>query len=226
LSFCAGSSWFELSHQIHPGMQTFPVSWHRPVDFISLGTLEEVGRRTTHVHIGTHSGTHIDAPSHFIRTGSSISDIPLERFSSRAVLLDLRNVAAGHIVDVDELQRTAISSALPGDSILMNFGWSKHYGTERYYPDQPFLSEAAMEYLLGFRPTMIGYDLAMPDNPKHGRGSDCDSPMHKLALGKNVLLLENLKFPSDIPESFELFAFPLNLKDLDGSPVRAVGHVS
>jgi kynurenine formamidase len=207
-------------------MQTFPVSWHRPVDFISLGTLEEVGRRTTHVHIGTHSGTHIDAPSHFIRTGSSISDIPLERFSSRAVLLDLRNVAAGHIVDVDELQRTAISSALPGDSILMNFGWSKHYGTERYYPDQPFLSEAAMEYLLGFRPTMIGYDLAMPDNPKHGRGSDCDSPMHKLALGKNVLLLENLKFPSDIPESFELFAFPLNLKDLDGSPVRAVGHVS
>ena len=226
MNFYAVSSWFELSHQIQPGMQTFPVSWHMPVDFISLGTLEEVGRRTTHVHIGTHSGTHIDAPSHFISTGAAISDIPLDRFSSRAVVLDLRNVPAGEAIDVDKLAGTAITSALPGDSILMNFGWSKHYGTERYYPDQPFLSESAMEYLLRFSPTMIGYDMAMPDNPKHGRGSDCDSPMHKLALGNNVLLLENLKFPNDIPESFELLAFPLNLKDLDGSPVRAVGHLS
>lgn len=223
MSFCAGSSWFELSHQIHPGMQTFPVSWHRPVDFVSLGTLEEVGRRTTHVHIGTHSGTHIDAPSHFIENGNTISDFPLERFSSRAVLLDLRDMVAGQAVDVDRLRNTAVSSALPGESILINYGWSMHYGTEKYYPQQPFLSKAAMEYLLGFSPTMIGYDVAMPDDPKHSRGSDCDSPMHKLALGNDVLLLENLKFPDNIPESFELFAFPLNLKDLDGSPVRAVG---
>lgn len=225
MSFYAGSSWFELSHQIHPGMQTFPVPWHRPVDFISLGTLEEVGRRTTHVHIGTHSGTHIDAPSHFIKAGAAISDMPLERFSSRAVLLDLRDAEAGQPVDIDKLMNTPVVSALPGDSILLNFGWSKHYGTESYYPDQPFLSEAGMEYLLSFEPTIIGYDIAMPDNPENGRGSDCDSPMHKLALGNNVLLLENLKFPNDIPESFELLAFPLNLMDLDGSPVRAVGRI-
>jgi len=225
LNYSAGSPWLDLSHQIHPGMQTFPVFWHRAVDFVTLGRIEDVGRRTTHVHIGTHSGTHIDAPSHFIGNGSTITDFPVERFSSRAVVLDLRAVEPGQAIDAEMLQATDFASIAPGDSLLLNLGWSIQYGTERYYRDQPYLLECAMNFLMSFRPTMIGYDMAMPDDPRHGRGHDCDSPMHKLALSNNVLLLENLIFPNNTPKEFTLFAFPLNLRDLDGSPVRAIGFI-
>lgn len=206
-------------------MQTFPVAWHRRVEFVQLGRLDEVSRNTTHVHIGTHSGTHLDAPSHFIAEGETISDFALGRFSANARLVDLTDVSPGEEVGVTSFSPLMDRPPEPLGAILLNFNWSRFYGTPGYYSDQPFVSEAAMKFLCSLKPSIIGYDLAMPDNPLDGFGAECDSPMHKLALGQGILLLENLTFPSSVPDEFQLFAFPLNLKGLDGSPVRAVGRV-
>jgi arylformamidase len=225
LNFSRDNSWFDLSHQISPSMQTFPVFWHRKVEFVQLGTLHKDGRNTTHVHIGTHSGTHIDAPSHFIQDGASISEFSLDRFHGNALIVDLTNVKPREEVRVALLENVLNSHQGEYDAILLNFNWSRFYGSAQYYSDQPYLSNESMEFLCSLNPSIIGYDLAMPDNPKDGYGSDCDSPMHKLALGKNILLLENLLLPLSLANEIELVAFPLNLLGLDGSPVRAVGRV-
>ena len=202
-------------------MKTFPVTWHKRVEFESLGTIDSVGRNTSHVHIGTHSGTHIDAPSHFIQGGSSISDFDCSQFVGEAAYINLRMVHNQQEVAEHYLAGVLNSEEL-GKILVLDFGWSKNYSNDNYYSDQPFLSQGACEFLLSLKPKMIAYDVAMPDNPKNGYGADCDSPMHKLFLGQNVPLLENLRIVEPLPPKFFLSALPLNLEKLDGSPTRCV----
>lgn len=222
-SLPSSTSFFSLSHPLQNGMQTFPADWHRPVIFEELGRLEFEGRRTNHIHIGTHSGTHFDAPSHFIADGKTISDFEVETFISDASLLPLEIKPFGEI-GPDIIREALISSRVSENSaIVLRSDWGKMYGQPNYYSDQPFISEEAMHLLLDLKPKIIGYDMAMPDSPSNGFGSECDSPMHKLALGQGVLLLENMMIPSKTPRSFTLLAFPLELKELDGSPARVIG---
>ena len=222
-SFTSSTNFFSLSHPVEDGMQTFPVPWHKPVVFEELGRLETEGRRSNHIHIGTHSGTHFDAPSHFIQEGKTISDFEVKTFISDATMLSLEADSFEEI-GPDSIYRSLESDSIPENSaIVLRFGWGKMYGKNNYYSDQPFLNEAAMRLMLELNPKIIGYDVAMPDNPNNGFGSECDSPMHKLALGQDVLLLENMMIPLDTPPNFTLLALPLELTKLDGSPARVIG---
>lgn len=214
----------DLSHRIHPRMKTFPVSWHKPVAFETLGTIETVGRNTSHVHIGTHSGTHIDAPSHFIPGGFSISELECGRFIGAATYVNLRETGEQQEVTGEFLSKT-MNPQETGKILVLDFGWSKNYSKDSYYPNQPFLSQSACEFLLTLKPKMIAYDVAMPDNPANGYGMECDSPMHKMFLERNVPLLENLRIVDPLPPAFFLSALPLNLEKLDGSPTRCVALI-
>jgi kynurenine formamidase len=214
---------WDLAHQISPAMQTFPVHWHKAVTFETLGTLESVGRRTTHIHIGTHSGTHIDAPKHFIDCGLAISDMPTNLFFTVATVLDL-----SFLGDKSEVQIHHLESALDkrdlSETLILYYDWGRHYGSDKYYPDQSYLSEEAGRWIIERGVKLLGYDTAMPDNPLNGYGSLCDSPMHKIFLEKSIFLLENLRLPPNLPRKIELISIPLNLRELDGSPTRPMAR--
>ena len=212
----------DLSHRVHPDMQTFPVDWHKKVEFEKLGTLQEVGRNTTQVHIGTHSGTHIDAPSHFLELGKSISDFEISTFLGEATYFDLSFLKPKDVISVDVLERV-LAGRICSRILIFNLGWSSRYGSGSYYSDQPFFNNESAEWILAKKPKLIGYDIAMPDDPLDGRSSDCDSPMHKKFMHDNILLLENLNISESLPLEFFLIALPMNLDGLDGSPVRCVG---
>ena len=211
----------DLTHLLNPDIQTFPVSWHRKVEFTPLGTMDTVGRNTTQVHIGTHSGTHIDAPSHFISGGLTIDKVVASKFFGEFDYINLRASQPRTAVSIEELQRT-YPRPKPDRILILDFGWGMNFGSSNYYSDQPYLSPLASEYLLSLKPKLLGYDVAMPDNPKEGYGSDCDSPLHKLFLSNGIPLLENLKIDEPIDHLKHLVALPLKLEDLDGSPVRCV----
>lgn len=204
-------------------MQTFPVPWHKPVVFEELGRFAIEGRRSNHIHIGTHSGTHFDAPSHFIAEGRTISDFDVNTFISDAYMLSIQAQPFEEIGPAIIYKSLESSNIAENQAIVLRLGWGKMFGQNNYYSDQPFMNEAAMSLLLELRPKIIGYDMAMPDNPTNGFGSKCDSPMHKLALAQDVLLLENMKIESETPIKFTLLAFPLELANLDGSPARVIG---
>jgi arylformamidase len=211
----------DLSHSIHPKMMVFDAPWHKAVEFESLGQMDTVGRRTTHLHMGTHIGTHIDAPSHFIGEGMPISEIDLDRFIGPATCLDLSNIKPNNEVGLDDVKR-ALGDDAPNERIILYFNWARNFGLKNFYIDQPYLGSAAAEWILQFNPKLLGYDIAMPDNPLNGRNSECDSPMHKTFLGEGIPLLESMNMTEYLAKTFTLIALPLNLKDLDGSPVRCV----
>jgi arylformamidase len=215
----------DLSHPIYPGMQTFGAPWHKGVEFESLGTMESVGRRTTHVHIGTHAGTHIDAPSHFIPEGKTIEKLNLRVFNGAATKIDLTHIEKGESVTLEALKRACGDLPL-GTRTILCYGWSHMYGSSSFYTNSPYLSEDAANWLLDQNVKFLGYDTPMPDSPNHGFGTDCDSPMHKLFLEAEVPLLEYMNNLEQLPKTFFLSANPLSMIDLDGSPVRCVGIVN
>lgn len=69
----------DLSYEIEEGMPTFPAHWHTHVKITILGRHFIEGRETRKICFSTHTGTHIDAPKHFIKNGRSINSIPLSK---------------------------------------------------------------------------------------------------------------------------------------------------
>jgi kynurenine formamidase len=211
----------DLSHPIRPEMQVFQAKWHRKVEFESLGHIEDVGRRTTHIHMGTHVGTHIDAPSHFIQDGKSITDFKLDRFVGGCTFIDLSATPPNTEITVQMIEK-AIGNSKIHKRLVFYFNWARFFGDPYFYSDQPFLGNEAAAWILALRPELLGYDLAMPDNPKDGQGTGCDSPMHKMFLGAGIPLLESMNIKEKLDDEFTLIALPLMLSGLDGSPVRCV----
>jgi len=213
-----------LTHNIHEGIQIFPKPWHKRVIFEKIGRIQKVGRNTTQLHIGTHTGTHIDAPSHFIQDGKSISQIELARFIGNAYLINLTHLQEKHAVSIGDVE-SSLKSVPLNSIIIFKFGWGLNFGLPNYYSNQPYFLPETARYILGFKPKLIGYDLAMPDNPMEGLESKYDSQIHKIFLSNDVPLLENLYLQDLDTRRFNIVALPLNLEGLDGSPVRCIGFL-
>ena len=209
----------DLTMPIHEGMQTFPAHWHPFVEISQLGRHGIEQRETRKITLGTHTGTHIDAPRHFIPGGTTVDRIALSQINGRATLLDLSKTPPRTAVDWRELEAAAHGRSV--DRVLLRFDWSSKLGTMAYYSDQPYLTEAASQWLVDHGCKLIGLDVAMPDNPKNGRGCDLDSPNHKILLGADVIILEYLVNLAAIDEpEFDVVVAPLKILDGDGAPVR------
>jgi arylformamidase len=204
-------------------MTTFPQPWHRETIIETLGTISSFGRRTSYISIGTHSGTHVDAPSHFIVDGISVDKIDLSRFFGNAQVFDLRNFSTSHEISKSEL-KALLTGHQSGTSIFLNFGWGFNFNNpKKYYKKQSWITEEAAEYLVTLNPPILAYDLAMLDNPLNGHGCSLDSPIHKILLSNGIPLIENALFPKCLPGHLRYSVFPLKLEGLDGSPVRFIG---
>lgn len=200
-------------------MPTFAAHWHRQVSFESLGSLNQVGRATTHIHMGTHSGTHVDAPSHFISGAKSISGFPADVLIGKVFVARVTDLEGGRLTQKNSVFNE-LRTVNDVQGVILNFGWSRKWGSACYYSDQPFLTQEAAEKLSRSGVRFVGYDLAMPDNPLEGREHPKDSRIHKLFLEKEVLLVENLRIPEEAVGYYMSHASPLNLQGVDGSPVR------
>lgn len=210
----------DLSHPIHEGMQTFPVHWHPMVEISQLGRHGIENRETRKLTIGTHCGTHIDAPRHFIPGGSTVESIPLDLLIGPARLLDMTPV----LRPKQEFGIEEIAERLGKDRplrVIMRFDWSDHWGTNKFYSDHPFISEAAAEWLVEQGVRLLAMDTPQVDSPDHGRSATKDSPVHKIMLSQGVVFVEyrtNLRAISR-PE-VELVVMPLNILGGDGAPAR------
>ena len=210
----------DLTMTLEEGMQTFPTHWHPFVEITQLGRHGLENRETRKLVLGTHTGTHIDAPRHFIPGGDTVDKLPLEQLVGPASVLDLTAFGAGMEVGVSDLER--ILGDRPATRVLMRFDWDRTLGTMTYYNDSPFLTEEAAQWLVDRGCRLLGMDTAMPDNPKHGRNGPKDCPNHKILLGNGVVLLEYMVNLSAIDQSeVYLVVAPLKIRDGDGAPARA-----
>jgi len=214
----------DLTMPLQEGMQTFPTHWHPFVEITQLGRHGIENRETRKLILGTHTGTHIDAPRHFISGGATVDEIPLEQLVGPASVLDLTRFKAGMEVSAKDL--ASVLGERSAERVLMRFDWDQKLGTMAYYNDQPWLSEEAAQWLVDKGCRLLGMDTAMPDNPKNGRNGPKDSPNHKILLGNNVILLEYMVNLASLKQPVvNLVVAPLKIRQGDGAPVRAFAIV-
>lgn len=209
----------DISLVIEEGMTTYPALWHPYVEITQLGRFGVEERESRKLVLGTHTGTHIDAPRHFIEGGETVENISLDILVGPALLIDFTDLDKYHEITVQEIKEK-LKNRTP-ERIIFRFDWSNYLRTTEYYVSHPFLSEEAAQYLADSGVKLIGMDSPMPDNPKNGKGTANDSPVHKILLGNGIIILEYLtNLRSVSKEEVELVVAPLKIKSADGAPAR------
>lgn len=215
----------DLSHTIYNGMPKYPTLPDVMIKpFIkheeSKNRYQGCSIEILLLTLSDHTGTYVDAPYHFDPDGKTTDELELSRFICGGTVLDVRgNAKASKYITADDLDKTGEVSE--NRAILICTGWDKYWETRQYYA-HPFLSKDAAEWLVKRKPTMIGVDCLMVDNPK-----DISRPVHVTLLKKNgIPIVENLRnLHILIGRDFELVALPLKIKGGTGSPIRAVAVI-
>jgi arylformamidase len=211
----------DLTFPIHNGMLTFPVYWHPFVEVTQLGRHNVENRETRKLVMGTHTGTHCDAPKHFIADGKTIDEIELDVLIGPAVVVDFSHAERLQEMTIADFEKQ-LGNRRP-ERLIMRFDWSDKWSTMEYYTHNPFISEEAAQWLVDRGVKLLGMDTPMPDNPVHGKGCEVDSPVHKILLGNDVVLTEYLCNLRALTSSeIELIVLPLKILAGDGSPARVV----
>ncbi len=211
----------DLTYPIHEGMTTYPTHWHPMVEISQLGRHGIENRETRKLVLGTHTGTHCDAPAHFVPGGGTVDDLPLEVLIGPAVVVDLSDSAPKQEISAAQLE-ARIGDRRP-ERVLLRYDWSDRWGRMDYYSDNPYLAGEAAQWLVDRGVRLVGMDTATPDDPERGLHNPPDSPNHKIFLEAGVVLVEyicNLRELSR--DEVELIVLPLKIRDGDGSPVRCV----
>lgn len=210
----------DLSMMIEEGMQTFAAHWHPFVEITQLGRHGIENRETRKLILGTHSGTHIDAPRHFIENGSTVDTIPLTTLVGDASVINFSALENAHEISKEELINAI--NGRPITRLIFRFDWDlKALGSNAYYSEHPFFSEEACQWLVDNGCRLIALDTPQPDNPKHGRNGIKDAPNHKILLGNDVIITECLINIHLIQEDeVQLYVAPILLKEGDGAPAR------
>jgi arylformamidase len=207
------TEYFDLSHQIENGMTYFPGDPEPRIEPVE----STPPWRLTQLHFGTHIGTHIDAASHFMPHGKTISQYPLERFLLPGIVVPVRVLNDDGPIDVNALD--SFLTTLPAHgALLIHTGWDQHWKTERYLRN-PYLTREATQFLVDSGVSIVGIDALNVDSTV--QESD---HAHAALLGNDILIVENLTRLHQLsPGVVYQFSFlPLALSGLDGSPVRAI----
>lgn len=208
----------DLTFALDNECMTCGTLWHEKVRLRQLGKLEEVGRNTTSIHLGSHSGTHMDAPAHFYDHAYGIDKIDLSQACGCFSVVDFTGKKKGDVVKLCDVENIPVTARM-----VFVFGWFKYWKTNCYYDDFPFFSEEAVQYLVDSGLRVMALDTPSPDSVKD-IGNKKDSPNHKLLLKKGIILIEYLTNTDKLlnDSKYSLIALPLKLKDIDGSPARVI----
>jgi len=168
---------------------------------------------TSHtITIGTHIGTHIDAPAHMIANGKNIFDYPVEHFIGNGVLIDARNKKK---IDLELLDQVPLQE---NDIVLLYTQRDTMFNTTEYFTDYPEITTNFAQKLVDAKVKIVGMDQASPDYKPFAT--------HKLLLKNNILIIENLtNLNKLIGKQFTILALPLNIK-AEAGPVRVVAQVN
>jgi arylformamidase len=202
--------------EIVPSMRVFPGS-PQP-SFIEWSKFEIHGYSSEVMFLSTHTGTHIDAPSHFIPDSRTIDKIKVSRFVSRSILIKIPKKADQQIT-LNDIINCKINA---NDTVVFATGWEKRFKNDNYMMNNPGLSLDAAEYLVSNRVNAVAID-----GPSIDRGVDNNFNIHSALLSNDIPIIENLCNLEELSsvKSFTLIVNPLKLVGASGSPVRAIALV-
>lgn len=199
------------------------------VETESIQTHETHARSNQKLCLATHIGTHVDAPFHFVDGATTVENMPLEKYAGPAILLDLRSVSKGQEpLTIAEITEAGANPESVKDQIVVLFtGWAEaESGGPRFYGHGPYLGTDAAGYLADCGANAVAVDFPIDKHPDTPLSTIKDFPVHRLLLGQNIPLIENLiNLDKLVGKQFELWALPLKLKGGDGAATRAVARI-
>ena len=203
----------DLSHRLRTGMQVYPGDPAVRLD--PALELDRDGAAVTALHLGSHSGTHVDAPAHTVPGGRTMDRVALDELVGEALVLHVPGLADGATIGVDDLGE--LPERVP-PIVVIDTGWAAHFGTERALR-HPALGVEAARSLVDRGMRVLGVDTLSPD-PTDAAGTT-EFPVHEVVLGGDGLIVENLTGLDGLPARVRIGIFPLRLAG-DGAPARAV----
>lgn len=206
----------DISVGISPDTMIYPGDPETVIE--SVSSIDVDGYAVSRVSFGTHTGTHVDAPSHIIEGGSSIDRIPIESFVGEAIVLDLSN--AGTDISGDDLELAFEQSGGSGVNgaqvLLIKTCSSIHRNTgDNPLHAQKCLQSGAGSWIMehGFR--TVGVDtLSVDISPSLDN--------HRSFLEGGVIIVENLDLTEVDPGLYHFICLPLKLENCEASPSRVI----
>jgi kynurenine formamidase len=209
----------DLSHVIEHGMTTFPGLpgphicdfWERTstADKYDDGSTFQIGR----IDMVANTGTYLDSPFHRYADGIDLADLPLASLADLPGIVVRQPWENGIVVDADAFGGRDIK----GVAVLVHTGWDRHWRTDRYGIEHPFLTADAAGWLVENGAALVGIDSCNIDN-MHVRAR----PVHTRLLGANIPICEHMTGLGQLPdEGFRFSAVPPKVRGMGTFPVRA-----
>jgi arylformamidase len=203
--------WIDISVPIRDAMAHWPSD--PPVSIKRAKDIEQGDTANLSViSMGAHSGTHVDAPIHFIEEGKGVDNIPLDIVVGRARVIEIRDP---ELIKPEELAGHRIRR---GERILFKTRNSSHvWQKDEFVEDFVFISDAAADLLVDSGVRLIGIDYLSVGSFKHG-----GSYVHKTLLGGGIWIIEGLNLSNVTSGKYDLICLPLRIVAGDGAPARAI----
>jgi kynurenine formamidase len=202
----------ELTHPLRRDMRVWPGHPRFEHELVSCYTRGDASR-FFRLGLGEHTGTHLDAPVHWVPGGADISAVPLDVLLGRAAVLRAPELPALSAFESSHgpLER--------GDRVLIDCGWASHWDTPSYFSAWPAVSLELAAALVDRGVRAVAVDTPSPDAQ-----DSADCPVHRLLLGEGVLIGENFARLRELSGWVSLLMAPLPIEEGSGSPVRAVAY--
>lgn len=207
----------DLSGPIYNGMWSYGI----PLPDVSvepIATRESIGWSGHLLQLHTLAGTYIETADHLFPGREKIADVVVERFISRAWVVQLADKAKWEAITAAELEAAVGADFIAGDALLIATGWDQHWGHEEFVNGCPFFLPETMEWVVEKDVSILGLDIPCVQDPR----SD-DNELNRLFFAKDRLLLAplvGLRKAGKGPGT--LIALPLPIAGVCGTPCRAV----
>ncbi|MBI3240681.1 MAG: cyclase family protein [Chloroflexi bacterium] len=203
----------DISVTLEPGIPIWPGNPDFElvrVNDMAAGASSNVSR----LSLGCHTGTHVDAPVHFIPGASGVDTLPLELLTGPATVFAL-NLPEGNIT-ADSLERARIPFGTPRVLLKTRNSDLWKLGPHEFRADFAGITDDGAQWIVANKIGLIGVDYLSVGPKGAGRAT------HEILLNAGVVIVEGLNLSAIEPGDYEFYCLPLKLKDSDGAPARAI----
>jgi arylformamidase len=205
------AAWIDISVPIYSGMVHWPgdpaVAIERVHD-LSRGDPANVSR----LELGAHTGTHMDAPRHFLADGAGLDELPLDATIGPARVI---RIAHPRAIVPEELRTHRLRA---GERVLFRTQNSERcWKNNQFVEDFVYISAAAAQFLVQRKVRTVGIDYLSVGGYVHD-----GVETHQILLGAGIWLIEGLNLATVKPGGYELVCLPLRVAGADGAPARAI----
>ena len=183
------------------------------VDIEEIKNFNRDGARETALHVSSHTGTHIDAPSHFLRDGKTIDEMPLTHFMGDCVVLDMTTCA-------ERITRDCLiaheKDIVEGGIVLLRTTNSDLAATDKFSPHFVYLEASGAIYLAEKKIKAVGIDYLGIEHSQPGH------PTHENLMHADVAIIEGLRLGNVQKGNYFFVCLPLYTIGLEAAPARAI----